>query len=98
MAKVMQESAVRFLSTVPEDKKFWCNNGEAYSTLKELESGLKSMKKDTFQFHVDSEKNDFSSWIYDVIGDIKLADDLRSVKDAKTAAKIVKNRISNLKV
>ena len=50
-----------------------------------------------FNFHVNSEKNDFSSWIYDVIGDIKLAEDIRDVKDAKTAGKIVRNRISNLK-
>jgi hypothetical protein len=97
MAKVMQESAIQFLASVPDNKKFWCTDGAVFSTLKELESGFKSMKKDIFNFHVNSEKNDFSSWIYDVVGDIKLADDLRSVKDAKTAAKIVRNRISNLK-
>jgi hypothetical protein len=41
---------------------------------------LAEMSEDTFRYHASREKNDFSSWIRDVIGDETLAGEL-----AKTA-------------
>ena len=46
---------------------------------------------------INKEKNDFSNWIYDVIGDSELADSLRKCKDKKTAVKRVKSRVNYLR-
>lgn len=94
---VSKEEAKSFLAYCPDDKKFWCVNSNAYSTLEELENGLKSMDKATFSYHVNKDKNDFSSWIYNVIGDIELAESLRKAKSASAMRTSVKNRIAVLK-
>jgi len=97
MQKLIQETANRFLSSVPEQNRFWCNDGRIFSNLEELSAGLKSMSKEIFNHHVTPEKNDFSSWVYDVIGDTELAIQLRKSKDKKNSENIVKNRINSLK-
>jgi len=97
MQEISKEDANRFLSAVPEDKKFFCNNGEVFSTLKELENSLMTMNQEVFEYHVNEEKNDFSSWIYDVIGHTELAAAVRNVKDRKRIAKQLQKSIKTLK-
>jgi hypothetical protein len=97
MSEITAENAARFLSQVPEENKFWAHDGKVYSTLQELLSGLKSMKSDTFRFHVNPEKNDFSNWIYDIIGDTELAEELRKVRDKKSTETKISNRVKSLK-
>ena len=55
------------------------------------------MKKETFAHHVNAEKNDFSAWVRDILGDQKLAQDLSKVKSKKGMALKVKQRAQNLK-
>lgn len=86
-----------FLTSVPEDKKFWCNDGKVFNNLEELEKGLKKMDESTFEYHVNSEKNDFSNWIYDVIGDVELANELRSIISKNLMKKKISDRIKELK-
>jgi hypothetical protein len=97
MPEVSKEDANRFLSSVPEDKKFWCSNGEVFSNLKELEISLKTMNNETFEHHVNEEKNDFSTWIYDIVGHAELAAAVRNMKDRKKVAKEIQKSIKVLK-
>ncbi len=89
--------ASHYLDAVPEDKRFFCHDGYIFATLEDLAGGLNSMKVSIFKYHVTSEKNDFCSWVYDVIGDVELASALRSCKDKRAAARLVRKRVDDLK-
>ena len=94
---VSKKEAASFLSVCSDDKRFWCNDSITFGSLEELEKGLKSMDKATFSHHLNKEKNDFSSWIYNVVGDIELAASLRKVKSITRMKTAVKKRITALK-
>lgn len=93
---ITKEAASKFLSDVPESNKFWCNDGTALSSLKELKNALHAMKKETFAHHVNESRNDFSNWINDVIGDSELAEKLRGMHDKNRIAKEIKKRVNEL--
>lgn len=82
---------------VPLEKCFWVNNGWIIRNLEELPIALDNMNDKTFNYHVNRNKNDFSNWIGDVIGDKILANALEKVRDRRDAIKIVKGRIKQLK-
>lgn len=87
----------KFLENVPDDKVFWLCDGRILRNLHELADALENMSNDVFEHHVNKEKNDFSSWINDVIGDKKLANDLRKIKKINSTLKKIKSRISKIK-
>ncbi|MBI4295835.1 MAG: hypothetical protein HY667_01815 [Chloroflexi bacterium] len=88
---------VNRLADVPPDKRFYCNDGRIFNNLEDLASALKVMSDDTFRYHANESKNDFSNWISDVIGDGKLARDLRKVTSCVDAARIVADRVAYYK-
>jgi hypothetical protein len=51
------------------------------------------MNDDSYRHHVTPLKNDFSTWVRDVFGDDKLANDLTSCTNRAEAAKTVRGRI-----
>lgn len=97
MATITKSSAKKMLGDVPEDKRFFCGDGQVLKSLKELEVALRKMPKETFLHHSNDARNDFSNWIQDVIGDHKLADALRNNGTQLEAAKTVAGRIAWLK-
>lgn len=82
------------LADVPEEKRFYCNDGRIINNMEELVSALKVMSDETFRYHANESKNDFSTWIADVIGDDKLAADLRKVTSREETAKVVAARVA----
>ena len=86
-----------WLANVPEDKVFGCHDGRAMKNLEELSAGLQQMSEETFRYHVTSDKNDFSKWIKDVIGDYELSTELQNFSTKDQAAKVVADRIAWLK-
>lgn len=97
MAKINFESVKLILSDVPDEKKFMANNGMKFKNLEELKNGLKKMDKETFELHNNNYKNDFSTWVYDCLGDSKLANDIREIGNQQDMIKKIKARISYLK-
>lgn len=94
--KMDPEEAKRILADVAEEKVFWCHDGSVFKNLIELKNALGKMSDETFSYHVNDEKNDFSNWIRDVIGDGKLAKDLLKFKDRTSTLKRIRNRINQL--
>lgn len=92
-----KEQAEKLLAKVPEEYVFWCCNGSIFRDMKELAEGLAAMSDDIFARHANSEKNDFSNWLRDVIKDNKLAIDLAKSPSRTQAAKKVTDRLSLLK-
>ena len=54
------------------------------------------MKNQTFAYHVNKEKNDFATWIRDIIGDAELAERLGKKKDKASTIKLVNDRVKSL--
>jgi hypothetical protein len=92
----LKEQADKFLAVVPEEHVFWCHDGRIFKSLKDMAQGLGIMSDDTFAYHVNSEKNDFSKWVREVIKDEKLASDLAAVTSRMQAAECVTARLTGL--
>ena len=97
MVKVTKSVAEKRLADVSQDKQFWCQDGRVLKSLQELESALREMGEDTFRHHSSEDRNDFSNWVRDVIGDEKLARDLSKSKTKTQASGNVAGRIAWLK-
>ena len=94
---VTKDEAKRYLCDAAPEQCFWVNNGPILKNMEELANALPDMADDTFRHHVNNEKNDFSSWVRDIIGDQKLANDLLSSKNRESALNKVRNRLNSLK-
>lgn len=92
MTKILKEHAERRLAPVPEQYVFWCHDGQILKSIKELKQALELMSDETYAYHANREKNDFSKWIRDIIGDEKLARDLSKSLDKHQAYDHVKAR------
>jgi hypothetical protein len=97
MVKITKAIAAKWLGEVEPEKQFWCHDGRVLKTLAELEMALDEMSDETFLHHASGDKNDFSNWVRDVIGDDKLAADLAASTDRYLAAGRVASRITSLK-
>ena len=92
-----KEESKRYLGNIAPEQCFWVNNGPVLKNLEELANAIPQMSDETFNHHVNNEKNDFSNWIKDVIGDVNLANDLLSSKNKISAAKKIIARLNSLK-
>ena len=95
MAK--KDDAAKFLCNAPAEQCFWVNNGPVLKNVEELADAVQQMNDDTYFYHANREKNDFSSWIRDVFHDQKLANDLLSSKNKESAVSKLRSRINSLK-
>ncbi len=92
-----KEEAQRILRDVAPEQCFWVNNGPVLKNLDELYKALSEMGKDAFKHHVNREKNDFSSWVRDILGDQKLAEGIAKAASKSAIAAKVKQRLQQLK-
>jgi len=84
------------LVDIDGDKRFFCEDGCVIKNLNELIDCLNHMTEEVFHHHVTSDKNDFSNWIRDVLGDEKLAGELYGAGSPQEATKIVSERLASL--
>lgn len=94
---VTKDEARQYLCDVAPEKCFWTSDGQVYKNLEEFANGLQNMSSETFKYHANNEKNDFSTWVKEVIGDVKLANDLLSSRSKNSAAKKIMARVTTLK-
>ena len=90
---ISRRDAQKFLADVQEENVFWCVDGKVFKNLRELAEGLNAMTDETFSYHCNEMKKDFSNWIRDVIGDKQLAKDLERPMSRAYAAQIVEQRV-----
>lgn len=94
---ITKDEARRYLNDAAPEQSFWVNNGPILKNMEELVNVLPQISDEIFRHHVNSEKNDFSTWINEVIGDKKLANDLLSSKSKDSALQKIRNRLNSLK-
>ena len=84
----------KLLAKVPQEYVFWCHDGDVYADIYDLMEGLKRMSDETFAYHSNQEKHDFSNWIRDIMEDEELADALAAAADRTEAVSCIIARIS----
>ncbi|MDY6833989.1 MAG: DUF5752 family protein [Chloroflexota bacterium] len=85
------------IQDVPTEYIFFCQDGKTMKNLNELASSFRDMSDETFYYHVNDERNDFSNWVKDIIGDTTLSSQLAKVSSKIEAAKEVEARLSRTK-
>lgn len=91
-----KEEAQRFLADVREEYVFRCHDGKIIRNMRELAEALIGMTDETFGYHSNIDKRDFSCWVRDIIGDEKLAKDMENMPNRTMAAGCVATRIAFL--
>jgi hypothetical protein len=85
------------LADIPNSKQFYVTNNKGIlRNLQDLETALLNMDDATFNFHVTKDRNDFSTWVKDTIGDQHLAKQLSSTKLKDRMYGYVYTRLSQL--
>ena len=84
------------MADVPKEYAFRCHDGLILQSMKQLGSALNSMTDETYIFHANTKKNDFSNWVRDIIKDGMLANDLKKATNRDQAAKLVASRMASL--
>jgi hypothetical protein len=97
MVRITKLVAEERLGNVSQEKQFWCHDGHYLKNLPELKIALEQMTEETFRYHSNETKSDFSNWVRDVIGDEKLSRDLQKSTTHEQAAKSVAERVTWLK-
>ncbi|MCK5282351.1 MAG: hypothetical protein KAK00_02995 [Nanoarchaeota archaeon] len=96
--KLNWEAAERLLSDTAPEKSFFVFNGPVLKNVDELYHALSEMSDEQFSYHRNNNgKNDFYAWVIDVIGDMRLANEIGRSKTRQTTIKRVKKRIDLLK-
>lgn len=65
------------------DRAFWLTDGKKIDTIMELHDFLSNMTEDVFLHHVNSDRNDFGSWINGVFHEEKLAKRITGLSSRK---------------
>jgi hypothetical protein len=81
----------------PAERVFWLN-GQSIKNLEELHSKLIEMDIDTYRSFVNSDKNDFATWIKEILKDEELSSMLKSSLKKDEYAAIIEQRIKQLKI
>ena len=93
MSEIKDEDKKRLLSRVSPENYFRVANGTVIKGLKELDNSLENIGEETFRYHVNDYRNDFSTWIRDTIKDEELANQLLLTKDKSRTQVLVLRRI-----
>ncbi len=93
MAVLHKSVALRYLANVPDDARFVCHDGRVLHRMAELADALETMSEATFAYHTPDGNNHFSNWVRDIVGDEKLAKDLKVLPGRKQCADRVQRRL-----
>ena len=94
--KTSKEQAKLFLTGSSDNNIFFANNGMMIRSLYELRDAFITMSDDTFEHHVNSNRNDFSVWIKDIHKDEQLAQDMLNAKNRFEAFMLINKRLAYL--
>jgi len=84
------------LKKVKPEHAFQLIDGGELRNLEELAHMLEGMNHQTFQHHVNTQRNDFYNWIKDVIQDEELAKRIRFLKSRLLMRSVIQDRIEEL--
>lgn len=83
------QNGLRELPEAPAGSYFFVHNGSTLKNLHDLEYYLGTMTGAQFNHHVADGRNDFASWVKDVLGEKTLALQLEKAKDRESMQEIL---------
>ncbi|MCD6589857.1 hypothetical protein J7K74_01570 [Candidatus Woesearchaeota archaeon] len=86
------------MKNAEEGKEFMFSSGDKARNLKELLEKLRVMSDEEFFLYVNENKNDFSNWIRDVLGEETLAREIYHIRDRKEIIKKIELYISKREI
>ncbi|MEK6974174.1 MAG: hypothetical protein AABW41_02995 [Nanoarchaeota archaeon] len=95
--RTKKQEAARILQNVPGESVFWAKNGAVLRNVEDLALNIGAMSNEQYSHHVNYEKNDFSSWLREVVKDEILAKDIMHARNKESAVKKVRERIALLR-
>jgi hypothetical protein len=78
---------------IPHEKQFHFRDGTAIASLEQLKAKIESVSYQEFYHHVNTQKNDFASWVRYVLHDERLADDLQKVTSIVETVEIINDHL-----
>lgn len=93
----MRDFARKILADVPVGREFVLvskGNRIKLRNLLDLKVELEQITARDFSHHVTANKNDFASWVNDILDDTKLANDLKSVSTKDEMLSLLRSRIN----
>ena len=94
--KLSIHEAHRILSDVAQEKCFNTSNGMVLRNLHELAQAISHMEENVFLHHVTKEKNDFATWVQEVVEDSYLASKLIKTRKQPKSASLIRDRITSI--
>lgn len=91
----MFSNKVSYLCDVDSSKYFYTVNGKVLKNLSDLFDFLSSCSDQDFFHHVNSNKNDFSAWIQNVLKDKSLSDEIYSIREKNQLKDIIELKLNN---
>lgn len=95
--KITLSRAKKILRIVPMSKSFWLCTNEYLRSLNTLAISLENASDDVFRYHVDKYKNDFSTWVKDVVDDKDLAREISRIKTRYTLVRKIRENVEESK-
>ena len=87
----------RFLAEVSNEKEFFFHTGVHVNNITDFSHIVEDLSEEEVARYVNKEKNDFASWVSEVVGDKKLAGQLKKARKKPTILKKIEDRISYLR-
>jgi hypothetical protein len=78
---------------LPFERRFHFRDGTSVSTLEELKEKLERINYQEFYHHVNTQKNDFASWIRHILKEEPIADDLLKVTSIVETVEILNDHL-----
>ena len=82
-------ASVRSYNVLQPEQYFFLHGGGELKSLEELFVELQTMDHAVFSHHVSAERNDFATWVRDVMGDKYLAKNLALAKNRDEMLKML---------
>ena len=83
----------KLMTTVNEQHHFHVADGMKLENLMQLMEYLEKINDETYKFHANESKNDFSSWVNDVFEEPELAQNLKTASNKANAQLIIAKKL-----
>ena len=93
----MAQEAMALVKEAPPEQSFKLHKTSIeIRSVPELAEALEIMSDESFAHHVNEQKNDFATWVQDIIHDTELSAKLKAIHSKAAAFEIVKKRAKEL--
>ena len=94
---VESEDVKLVLGPVEPQYYFYARDGTVVKSLVDLARAIETMDEQSFKHHVTESRNDFASWINDIIKDKSLAGEIKGLKSKEAMIRKIEERILQLR-